>query len=303
MSLTQTLQPMLPLMSKACPNLTQVRNKCLNSALYHSGPNTLGSSISLEQLAEVKSQVNTFRERFQRIKFATIECLIACQIAVATMPLWLTEIDELCEHKIFLKENLDDFAKCETHYLLFGKLNFYWNYLAYDLLYQLIEVLHQIHKEFKPTHEDMVAYKKYLEEFRKHTSLKVFCEVQQDPLTEKDEPPSGFKSMVVQFKWAKDVTLEEVERFRRSYARSYKLNECAMMVNRIRPGSFTVTWFIPVSTIVTLTQKKDVDLFIKFNVTTLVIDGTCTYVSPVEEAPSLPLTNTHIMVSYLHFGV
>ena len=230
----------------------------------------------------MKLQVEKFRQRFNGIKRATINCLILCQIAVATMPCWLTEINFLCEHEMFLKENLDAFAKCETHWLLFGKLNFYWNYLAYDLLYQLIEVLSHSYTDFKPIHGDIVAYKKDLEEFRKSTFLKVFCEVQLEPLSGKNDPPPGFKAMVVQFKWAKDVTLEEVEMFRRRYATSFRLNECAMIVYSIRPGSFTVTWFVPVSTIWRMAEKKDVELFAEFNVITLVIDGTCTYVSPVQ---------------------
>ena len=189
----------------------------------------------------MKLQVEKFRQRFNGIKRATINCLILCQIAVATMPFWLTKINSLCEHEMFLEENLDVLAKCETHWLLFAKLDFYWNYLAYDLLYQLIEVLTHSYKQFKPIYGDIVAYKKDVEEFRKSTFLKVFCEVQLEPLSAKNDPPPGFKTMVVQFKWAKDVTLEEVERFRRRYAMSYRLNDCAMMVNSIRPGSFTVT--------------------------------------------------------------
>ena len=228
----------------------------------------------------MKLQVDEFQERFNSMKLATINCLILCQIAVATMPFWLTQIQALGQHEMFLKKNLDVFAKCETYWLLFGKLNFYWNYLAYDLLYQLIEVLTRHNKQFKPIYGDIVSYKKDVEEFRKSTFLKVFCAVQLEPLTGKNDPPPGFKAMVVQFNWAKDVTLEEVERFRRRSATSYRLNDCAMMVNSIRPGSFTVTWFVAVSTIRGMAERMDVELFAEFNVITLVIDGTCTYVSP-----------------------
>ena len=251
--------------------------------------------------AKVKLQVEKFRQRFNGIKRATINCLILCQIAVATMPFWLTEINSLCEHELFLNENLEFFAECKTHWLLFGKLNFYWNYLAYDLLYQLIEVLTHSYTDFKPIHGDIVAYKRDVEEFRKCTFLKVFCEVQLEPLSGKNDLPPGFKTMVVQFNWAKDVILEEVEMFRRRYAGSFRLNECAMMVNSIRPGSFTVTWFVAVSTIWRMAERMNVELFAEFNVITLVIDGTCTYVSPAQ----LPLPSftppLSLIVSCLSF--
>ena len=244
-------------------------------------------------------QVEEFQERFDRIKLATINCLIFCQIAVATMPFWLTQ-QALGQHELFLNENLDVFAECKTHWLLFARLNLYWNYLAYDLLYQLIKVLSHSYREFKSIYGDIVAYKKDVEEFRKCTFLKVFCEVQLEPLTGKNDPPPGFKAMVGQFNWAKDVTLEEVERFRRRFAGSYRLNECAMMVNSIRPGSFTVTWFVPVSTIRRM-AGTDVELFAEFNVITLVIDGTCAYVSPAQ----LPLPSftppLSLIVSCLSF--
>ena len=245
----------------------------------------------------MKLQVDDFQKRFISITFATINCLILCEIAVATMPFWLTA---LSKNELFLKENLDVFAKCETHWLLFGKLNSYWNYLAYDVLYQLIKVLSYKYKQFKSIHGDIVAYEKDLEEFRKCTLLKVFCEVQLEPLSGKNDPPPGFKAMVVQFKWAKDVTLEEVERFRRRYAGAYNLEKCAMIVNSIRPGSFTVTWFVPVSTIRRM-AGMDVELFAEFNVITLVIDGTCAYVSPDQ----LPLPSftppLSLLVSCLSF--
>ena len=251
----------------------------------------------------VKLKVEKFRQRFNGITVAVVDCLILCQIAVAKMPMILTQIKALDEHRKYLKENLKVFAKCETHPELLANLNLYWNYLAYDLLYQLIEVLTTqtgFSTRFKPIRGDIAAYKKDLGEFRKCTFLKVFCEVQLEPLSGKNDPPPGFKAMVVQFNWAKDVTLEEVERFRRRYAGAYNLEECAMMVNSIRPGSFTVTWFVAVSTIRRLTGMN-VELFAEFNVITLVIDGTCTYVSPAQ----LPLPSftppLSLIVSCLSF--
>ena len=104
----------------------------------------------------VKLKVEKFRQRFNGITVAVVDCLILCQIAVAKMPMILTQIKALGEHRKYLKENLKVFAKCETHPELFANLNLYWNYLAYDLLYQLIEVLtghytgHSLSPSFTP---------------------------------------------------------------------------------------------------------------------------------------------------------
>ena len=98
-------------------------------------------------------------------------------------------------------------------------------------------------------------YKNDMERLRMSTSLKLFCEVQPLPLSLVEDPPPDFKKMVVEFKWPETVTLEAVERFRQCYARHYRLNECAMIVNSIRPSSFIVTWFVPISIIETFARE------------------------------------------------
>ena len=105
------------------------------------------------------------------------------------------------------------------------------------------------------------------------------------PLSQQDTPPPGFQVMVGEFNWSENVTLEEVEQFRKRYAREYNLEDCAMMVNSIMPGSFVVTWFIPVSIIQILSQETDraVNLFEEFKVTRLEIAGNCVYHSSFQK--------------------
>ena len=236
-------------------------------------------------MEEVRSRVLAFRQRFNVIKQATIQRLIACQITVASMVFWLTSIRALAEHKVFLEGNLNALGQCPNHWVLFGKLNFYWNYLAYDLLHQLLEVLTTQFREFRTNSEVIAEYKKDLEEFKRNTPLKVFCKAEPMPFSQQDTPPPGFQEMVGEFKWSENVTLEEVEQFRKRYAREYNLEDCAMMVNSIRPGSFVVTWFIPVSIVRLLGQETDraVNLFVEFEVTRLEIAGNCVYHSSFQK--------------------
>lgn len=216
-----------------------------------------------------------FCQRFTEIKVATINRLIACQIAVTTMVFWLTNIRVLDEHQLFLENNLEVLGQCTDHWMLFAKLNLYWNYLAYDLLHQLLEVLTSHYEEFRTINENMAAYKEDLERFRQTTPLRLFCRAELMPLTGRDVPPPGFQEMVMKFNWSDKVTLEEVERFRKCYAELYKLEHCAMMVNSIIPGSFIVTWFVPVSIVGAIRQKKKgvFNLFAEFQVTRLEIAG------------------------------
>ena len=228
-----------------------------------------------ETVAAVHSQVQKFHQRFNEIKEATVKQLIACQIAVTAMVFWLTSIKALDKHKVFLEKNLEALEQCRSHWMLFAKLNLYWNYLAYDLLYQFLEVLTSHYEEFRTISENMAAYKEDLERFRQNTPLRLFCRAELMPLTGRDVPPPGFQEMVMEFNWSEKVTLEEVERFRKRYAELYKLEDCAMMVNSIIPGSFIVTWFVPVSIVEAIRQKKKgvFNLFTEFQVTRLVIAG------------------------------
>ena len=53
----------------------------------------------------------------------------------------LTElsVDDMPEHKMFLKQQMDDLLRAESLFKLFLHLNLYWNYLAYHLLEHLIK--------------------------------------------------------------------------------------------------------------------------------------------------------------------
>jgi hypothetical protein len=55
-----------------------------------------------------------------------------------------------------------------------------------------------------------------------------------------------------------------------------------MMVNSIIPGSFIVTWFVPISIIKALSRKGDkaLSLFVEFGVARLEIAGDCLYQAP-----------------------
>ena len=123
-------------------------------------------------------EIKGFHRRFTSIKMKTIKCLEKCHIAVKIVVLLLTSIFAVGEHKVFLKENHKSLRQCEDHQELFGMLNFYWNYLAYDLLYKLIEELTQQDGSFMAIGEEMTMYKRDLQIFRQRTTLKLFCQTQ-----------------------------------------------------------------------------------------------------------------------------
>ena len=237
--------------------------------------NILKTSGSTEAVEALEVEIEGFCERFNSLKELTIQGLEKCFVTVMAVVYILTNI-RTQEHRVFLKENHKVLRQCADHLELFGSLNFYWNYLAYDLLDHLIRQLTKKHNWFQTAVAgEMAVYKKDMEEFRKRTSLVLFCEA--EPVTLEEDPPPGFRKMVVKFDWPKTATLEDVEKFRRRYASSYDLQTCAMMLNSVGTGSFTVTWFIPVSVVEMLRKKRALTVFKEFSVARLEIDGSCLY--------------------------
>ena len=152
----------------------------------------------------------------------------------------LTSIIAVNEHKTFLEENHNDLHECKNK--LFSLLNFYWNYLACDLLDQLIrKELIWRDTMFEKVGRDMTKHSQDMEDFRKRTTLKLFCQVVQ---CKKIDPPPGFNTMVTEHNWPNTITLEDVEQFRKRFIETFNLQQCAMMVDSIVPGSFKVTWFV-----------------------------------------------------------
>ena len=217
-------------------------------------------------------EIEGFRQRFDSMKESTIECLMKFNIAVLTVAYMLTSIKALNEHELFLKDKHEKIHSCRHHWELFGFLNFYWNYLAFDLLYQLLEVLTHKEDSFSFLLEKMEAYKRDMEQFRRSTTLELFC--QAEPHRDADAPPD-FRKMVSSHNWPNTVTLEDVERFRKRIQQTYDLKRCALMVKSVRTGSLIVTWFVHVSVVEGLMKNIDLELVEEFQVSKLEIDGIC----------------------------
>ena len=235
----------------------------------------------------MKNEIEGLRGKFKSLKDVTIRCLERCCLAVMTMVYMLSEIRSVEQHRVFLEEKHKVLFASESYLQLFSLLNLYWNYLSPDLLDQLLEELCKKESSFKPISEEMEKYKTDLRKFRQCTTLKLFC--QADTSTECDPPP-GFRKIVVKHDWSDTVTLEDVEKFRRRYAQTYNLQKCAIMLHIIRSGSFTVTWFMPVTVIDILRKKRAVEVYKEFEVSRLEIyvqaTAICVYQIPVQRQVS-----------------
>ena len=232
--------------------------------------NTAYTGVS--SVEEIRAKIREFEQQFNALKKSTREDLESHNIDVKEVVECLTNLpaDDMPEHKVFLKEHIDDLFQAESLKKLFALINLhYWNYLAYHLLEHLI-------KEFsvKVVKREMEKYKRDLHQFLWVTPLDMFCQAQKK---RKVTPPPGFKELVVEFPWPRSVTLGVVEDFRQQYVCHYNLRECAIMLRTILHGSFIVVWYIPESIVDHLKKKVAEDILSEYAVSRLEIAGACVY--------------------------
>ena len=171
-----------------------------------------------------------------------------------------------------INSSLSAIYQAPDHSELFGTMNFHWNYQNPQLLDHLIQEFN-----LEKVKGEMKTYKEDLQQFRKKTPLKLFCQSQKK---KRIKPPPDFYEVEAKFDWPDDVTLEVVEEFRQEYAYQYSLHECVMMLAVLRPhGSFTITWFIPNCIVKKLKVKvPNLNAILKkYSVTKLEIAGECVY--------------------------
>ena len=222
----------------------------------------------------IQAKIRQFEKRFNALKKSTRECLERLRVPVKRVADALTSLpaDDVDQHKQFLESHLNAIYQAPDHSELFGTMNFHWNYQNPQLLDHLI-------REFnlEGVKGEMKTYKESLQQFRKKTPLKLFCQSQK---RKHIKPPPDFHEVVAVFGWPDEVTLEVVEEFRQGYAYQYSLHECAMMLAAVRPhDSFIITWFIS-SCIVEKLKVKAPNLnaiLKKYSVTKLEIAGECIY--------------------------
>ena len=213
---------------------------------------SLSAVLHARSSLEVQLMITELVKRFDTLKYNILECLEKHKIALERVADALTSLspDDDEYHKLFLESHVSVLFKAVKHSELFGTMNFHWNYLNCPLLDHLVQKF-----DLKEVKLEMAAYKSDLQQFREKTPLALFCHTQK--IRHLDPPPS-FRKVVVEFNWPEsnnDVTLEVVEQFRQEYVSHYSLRDCAMMVAEVLPGSFTITWFVPLCIVEKLKTK------------------------------------------------
>ena len=132
---------------------------------------------------------------------------------------------------------------------LFNDLNKYWDHLNYYLLDKLIsapriEMLIACAKIRQKLQDDMKKYKKDVEHFRECTTLEIYCKVviRQKNI---EVPPKFMQLVSIHEQLNAKSTLQDVEKFRLSFAHKHQLQDCLMFFKTILFGCVEITWIVP----------------------------------------------------------
>ena len=150
---------------------------------------------------------------------------------MVTVVYMLLSVVRVKEQEKMLEEKLVSLCKSEDHFELFEVLDPYLDYLSYDLLDMLLEKVTPLDDSFQSVRSEMDLYKQDLQEFRKRTSLELYCQIV--PYEKYDHLPN-FRKLVVAHRWPNTVTLEDVQMFGEHVTEhSYMFQKLAMMVNSV----------------------------------------------------------------------
>ncbi|CAI8012767.1 hypothetical protein GBAR_LOCUS8159, partial [Geodia barretti] len=220
---------------------------------------------------DVLDKMKELEKKFLAVKSDTIKSLETHHISVESVTDSLGSLspDDISEHKMFSVDQMDVLEKADNQSMLIGQLDYNMDYLSYHLLDSIVDTFGL--KEVKPQMEE---YKSELMQFRMKTPLALFCQKQE---RKRIRLSPGFEEVVSKFDYTTDMTLEDVEQFRLAYASHYKLQEFAMMISAVRPGSFIVTWHVPSCIVEKLKTNVPKGILKKWFVATLTVAGTCVY--------------------------
>ena len=234
-------------------------------------------------------------KEFRTLKNDVRECLEKQRVPVKRVAESLTSLspdDDDC-HKVFTESHSNDLFQAPDIPEQFA----IWNYLNPSLLDHLVRGFN-----LEEVKGEMETYKSDLGQFRKKTPLTLFCRAQK---RKRVRLSPDFQEVVIEFDWANDVMLEDVEQFRQEYASHYGLHEFAMMVAQVRPRCFIVTWFVPESVVEKLKGKVPRAILKKYSVTKLEIAGTCVHrlrkPQEVSVTGSIPAVFSHTVPLSFHY--
>ena len=193
------------------------------------------SELPLQPLErDIEKEIEELEDHFLDVVDKAAESLENVHLSKIKRCITQLRVSIKYQHIKFLAGNLSAINSAQSVHAIFSILGLYWNFLNCGLLSELIRKLADDN-----TKQLMENYTEKLTAFQRKTRLGDFIEKWTQTT-----PPHFTKFRTHMGENWRDSTLQDLEEFRKKFARSLCLEEYALQVNTTEPGSVSVTWVL-----------------------------------------------------------
>ena len=248
---------------------------------YHWLPSSLYSPAGLLNKESVKQHVRQLQTRFRDLVISSYRILVYKRVNVDLggfrSSLLALDVFQKHEHQQFINDHLMKIDPATTFDDLWAKLNYYWNFLNFDLLEHIVSIFGS--EDLK---QEMESYEHDLQSFRKSTRLCDFISCW--PVRGQTPPKEELREFIMKVGHQWDsCTLEDLDSLKGVITRKFFLPEFTLRLKKLMEGSITITWLIPVPFVKTLQEAIEStgsEFFMEQKIETITVDGQECYPTP-----------------------
>ena len=230
----------------------------------------------------IKAKIKVFEDRFIDLRTSTCKELVNKGTSPQDLRITLMSLPREAsdQHEKFIIDKYHIFEEAKTIEEIFVHLNFYLNFLNYNLLAHIIRNL----RLSKNLRRKMNSYCEDIKLFQKETMTSDII----PHLVRKSTSLKGFSKLELDIDIDTHTTsLEDLEELRKQFANEFLLPDFALLLANIKKSSLLVVFLVPSAVVPTLKQevkRKESDFFSKLHIIEISVDGAIVFGIDIQHA-------------------
>ena len=207
-----------------------------------------GSSIIKDEvISNIQAQVDILETKFQALTTQTLERLQQTSVSVDTFYAKVTCMKYTLKRIAgkYVRESLKQLGSSTTLQMLWGELNFFWDFFNYELLKHVITIMFTASDD--PLLSQLAEYEENLGRFLSSTKLTDFFVVWPFSTDKpQDKEVAELKRVIVRVdrKW-EDYTLHDVKAVTSVFAQGFFLPREFLLLAGVGKSSVSLLWYVP----------------------------------------------------------
>lgn len=231
----------------------------------------LFAGAELEELT-IERKIEIFEDRFIDLRRTACEELANAGTSPQQLRITLMTLPSRAanQHQQFIVEKYTLFEEAKTIEEIFIHLNFYLNFLNYNLLTHIIKC----HRLSPNLQQKMDSYCKDMELFLKETMIIDIIPY----LPRKSKCTKGTEIMLKVDIDVYTTSLEDLEHYRKDFASELLLPDFALLLANLKKSSLLIVWLTPSVLVPALkktlnVKRKELSFLSKFHILEIYVDG------------------------------